>query len=124
MVLTAAHTFRQTLSDRCYIDTRATGNEWGSDRATIAYTSGTLLVACRVEFNKAEEMPGKSKGMVYNAAIYFPVLVEPATDSRIRVTKMAGRTLSTAITFAIVGIEKHPHCVKCLCSEVKGATAQ
>jgi len=124
MVLTAAHTFKQTLNDRCYVDTRATGNEWGSDRPTIAYTSGTLLIPCRVEYCKAEELPGKSKGVVYDAKIYFPVTIEPATDSRIRVTKMAGRTLDSSITFAIVGIEKHPHCVKCICSEVKGATAQ
>jgi hypothetical protein len=73
---------------------------------------------------KAEELPGKSKGVVYDAKIYFPVTIEPATDSRIRITKMAGRTLEVSITFAIVGIEKHPHCIKCICSEVKGATAQ
>jgi hypothetical protein len=124
MVLTAAHKFKKTLNDRCYIDTRATGNEWGSDRPSIVYTSGTLLIPCRVEYNKAQELPDKTKGMVYNAAVFFPVTIEPATDSRIRVTKMAGRSLDASITFAIVGIEKHPHCVKCLCSEAKGATAQ
>lgn len=123
MVLTGAHAFRQTLTDRCYVDTRATGNEWGPDRSAITYTSGTLLMPCRLEYVKAEEMPDKTKGVVFNAAVFFSALIEPAADSRIRVVKRAGRAITT-ITFAIVGIEKHPHCIKCLCAEAKGATAQ
>jgi hypothetical protein len=106
------------------VDTRLTGNEWGSDRSTVAYTSGTILIPCRLEYKDATELPDKTKGLIYNAAIFFTATIDLDSDSRIRVVKHGGRTLSTPITFAIVGVEKLPHTVKYLCSEVKGKTVQ
>ena len=124
MVLTGAHAFKQTLTDRCYVDTRATGNEWGSDRATVAYASGTILIPCRVEAKQATELPDKTKGVIYNAAIFFSVSMDLDTDSRIRVTKLAGRSMSTPLVYSIVGVEKLSHANKYLCAEAKGETVQ
>lgn len=122
MAVIGDHIFKQSLTDRCYIDTRATGNEWGSSRAAITYTEGTDLTACRVVRHKAEEIPGGSKARVIDAAIFLPASVTPAEDDRIRLIKHAGVTLNTPESFGVVTLEKQGYGNKAECKEAKGGT--
>ena len=113
------HIFRQTLTDRCYIDTRATGNEYGSARTSITYTDGTDLLPCRVTSHKAEEVPD-TKGKIINAAIFLRSNVTVADDARIRVVLRNRATV--AEPFGVVGIERESYGIRALCTQAKGGT--
>ena len=123
-MLTGAHIFSQLLTDRCYIDTRFAGNEWGSTRSDITYTAGTTEKKCRVVSHKAIEIPDKSKMIYYDTDIYMKRADQPAEDSRIRVTKLYNETQGSPLTYAIVGVEIMPAGIKVLCRQAKGNTAE
>jgi len=122
MPVLGEHIFKQSLYDRCFIDTRTAGNEWGSGRGTIAYTDGGTLTPCRVIQHKASELPDKSKVNIIDAAILFPASATLAEDDRIRVTLHARRVVS--IVFAVVSVEREPWGIKAHCKQAKGGTAQ
>lgn len=122
MAVIGDHIFKQSLTDRCYIDTRATGNEWGTARAAITYTEGTELTACRVVRHKAEEIPGGSKMRVVDASIFLPASITPAEDDRIRLVKHAGVALDPAEYFGVVSVSKNGYGNNAECKEAKGGT--
>jgi hypothetical protein len=115
------HIFRQTLTDRCYIDTRATGNEFGSGRTGITYTDGTTLTPCRVTSHTAKEIPtNNTKISIIDSAIFLPASVAPASDSRIRVVLRNRATVNES--YGVVSLEKQSYGNMANCKEAKGGT--
>lgn len=119
-----AYAFEMSLRDRCYIDTRSAGNAFGSDRAAISYTEGTAEKRCRVVYHKATERADNSKIQIADATIFLPSDEIPASDSRIRVTYMHGRTLTTPVSYGIVNIERMTYGNKVEVNEIKGGSVK
>ena len=119
-----AHLFRQTLRDRCYIDTRTAGNEWGADRAAIDYTAGETVTPCRLVEHEAKEYMTAGKVRIAHVAVFLPADTELAADDRIRVTQKYGKVLAVPELYAVVAVHVRGHTVRAECEQAKGQTAK
>jgi len=123
MGLIGGHAFRQTLVDRCYIDTLAEGDEFGSDRAAQSYTEGTDSNKCRVEQHKAIEVMADSKIELSSATAWMDRDAVVDTGDRLRLTRRNSRTLTTPETYTILTKADTGFALKCELKQCKGSTA-
>jgi hypothetical protein len=119
-MIIGAHCFEQMLTDRCYVDERTAGDEWGSTRTEVEYTESEDIVRCRVIAHRDEEVPGDSKARISNASIYLPADTCPSEATRIRVTKRDGVTLGTPDIFSVINVQKKGYGTLAECIEAKG----
>jgi hypothetical protein len=124
MAIIGAHMFRQSLTDRCYIDERSTGSEWGSARGEVTYTPGSEELACRLVSHNTLKVLGDAGIPLVDASIWLPASVEVEQDDHIRVTEQWKYPALPERTYTVLSFRQHGYGNEAVCREVKGGSAR
>jgi len=124
MGVVGAEAFRQTLIDRCYVDTLDVETDgFGSARPAPEWTEGGQSWKCRVEQHRAIEVLTDSKIELATATVWVNPAAEVVTANRLRITRRNHRTLTTPETYAVLQVANTGFALKCECKLAKGKTA-